>query len=902
MLNTEFTRLRDDKNVALRTALDDVLDTHADTIMSVAYGNRNDDDDWKKAQGRARAVVEWALEANINCIKTTLDTLCEVLVRHKQNNKVPLPKFLVRDKMWKSLYSTLQSFSTLQAQDSKPLAKIIRIVSQISHISEIRTQIFSTGWDSKEGDEMLKNLNDSLLMIQLGLSSSISTFSDYGAPSKALEMLQCEEVGRSMTLLLLSPVQELQKAAKAFIGLAFDVDGGRVECFRCLFENLASETFMGIFQFLKTFSGYADTIPEACSLSAMLVLCFADILDVLCGPDGLLHNFHFLKVDSDDGPASRILQFWKLLTHALSLIYKRTPMWAIHIDIPDMVGWMRDALILARDVLKQWRVLECAANAYSKAPTKPTKHGELSVVGKQMIGSLQEFLPQLVKWLRLTEEELLHQSFALLFSVFDLMKETHIPPAQAAIDKLSKYVESVKKVGAAGSIEQKTRLDPGRILELSRVLDNLQEKVDEDEVEIVSHTLPPTKKPTTEAPKKKYVLEHRPYIQGKTTQQVKAQPRLNFSAPSASSRKGSAKFTEKDQQILDAAIPRPSFRKPQPTASGSAKAVSATQSSRDKSAPKDESLSRSAAASEESESDESESDEDDPNAPTLDDLAKIPSPKKPKQRKLLLPVPKQPAERRQIKVLEIPANVRIQNERIERNKQRNAALRMKPDISGLHKVLLSWDYNHNGPAPPGPPLMLSQVPPRFADYNNYFHIFQPLLLMECWAQILQTKDERRDPYQCKVESRQYVDSWLDLDLVISETVKKGWYLAETDVVLIRHVSLDKSIMAKVKQYRALMSGIQMTVRCFMQGGMGDPGLQIGTLWQLSKLFRYLFRLNLLITYSLFLQLEHASQGIRSAYVVAIQRHLSVYHAAKSPKNLGSGPEGSTGNYANIQSQ
>ncbi len=146
---------------------------------------------------------------------------------------------------------------------------------------------------------------------------------------------------------------------------------------------------------------------------------------------------------------------------------------------------------------------------------------------------------------------------------------------------------------------------------------------------------------------------------------------------------------------------------------------------------------------------------------------------------------------------------------------------------------------HTGPHPPGPELRFTRVPDRFKDYNHYFEVLQPLLLVECWAQILAAKEEPRDSYQCKIESRQYVDNWIDLDLTISEPVKSGWYLAETDIILLKHASHDKCIMAKVKSYRALMSGIQLTVRCFIsKNETNDPGLTIQSLWQISKVFRY----------------------------------------------------------------
>ena len=48
---------------------------------------------------------------------------------------------------------------------------------------------------------------------------------------------------------------------------------------------------------------------------------------------------------------------------------------------------------------------------------------------------------ELVRWLRLTDGELLHQSFALLQSLLDVMKNVHIRPSETGLSKLRKHVE-----------------------------------------------------------------------------------------------------------------------------------------------------------------------------------------------------------------------------------------------------------------------------------------------------------------------------------------------------------------------------------------------------------------------------------------------------------------------------
>lgn len=814
-----------------RNHVAEAIDKYADLILSVAYGTGDEDRaDWVRARNKARELVELVLEENVKSIQSAIRRVCEVLIRHKQNADVrlktkawipPLPALFVQTNMWKTMYATLQSCSTSQKLDSEALAKVLLTISKIGHFTLLRREIFANGWTSDEGNKVVEDINNSLSVMQEGLSASISAYSDYCVSSDALQVLQCKGAGTSITTLLLSPVEDFQKAAKTLITLAFDVDG-RMECIRYLLTNLPQETFEGIFQFLHTFCRYAELVPEACNLSAMLVLCFADIVDVLCGPDGLLHGVYFLAVESKDGPAALSFEFWKLLTKALCLIYKRTPTWAGHVDTPNMVIWMRDALILARDMLKQWRVIESAATLAQNLG-KPDKRGGISKIGAEMIQSLQDFLPELLKWLRLTDEELLHQSFALLLSVFDVMKESHITPSSLAISKLSKYVETANNSNETITRERKTRLDQGRLSQLSEILLELEEKPGEDDIEIISplHSVEPVKDA-----KSKDAVDKRPYIQGKIAKKKIVHARMTAS----SSNPRTSKFSEKDQQKLEASIPQASFRKSQPQ-TGSSKVSSSVQPS---ALSKVQGLVQVSEESDDSD-DESESEDD---SSSLKELGKVPSPKKPKPVKVHASLqPTMPKERRQVKMLDIPLNADPNN--FARNRQHAPATRPRLDCSALHKTILSWNYNHNGSVPPGPPLQLVNVPDKFRDYNQYFQVFQPLLLTECWAQILAAKDERRDSYQCKIESRQYVDNWIDLDLTIPEAVKKDWYLTEADIVLIKHASQhEKCIMAKVKSYRGTMAGIQLTIRCFIQRGeVEDPGLTIQSHWQISKVFR-----------------------------------------------------------------
>ena len=163
-------------------------------------------------------------------------------------------------------------------------------------------------------------------------------------------------------------------------------------------------------------------------------------------------------------------------------------------------------------------------------------------------------------------------------------------------------------------------------------------------------------------------------------------------------------------------------------------------------------------------------------------------------------------------------------------------MRLKPDISGFHRVLLSWNYDHEGQEPPfvGHKPRYTHVVDRFSGFDQYGKTFEPLLMMECWAQIVKSKDEPGDSYSCTVSNRQYVDDWIDVDLGITDQPKE-WSLAETDVVLLREQGGKKSVLCKAQVYKvSQFAGCTATVRCVSRC---DPGLTGGTKWTINKVFR-----------------------------------------------------------------
>ena len=270
----------------------------------------------------------------------------------------------------------------------------------------------------------------------------------------------------------------------------------------------------------------------------------------------------------------------------------------------------------------------------------------------------------------------------------------------------------------------------------------------------------------------------------------------------------SSDFSKDDQARLDATISIPKFRPSKPLPSAS-------------SARSDRASSTSSAVGPESSSSESE----DETGPSLDDMVRKPA------------TVKKPVERRRVIMMDFPTKAK--NPALERlskkEEARRVALRLKPDISSLHRTILSWSFDHDGSEPPGNRLELLRVPDKFSDVHHYRRVFEPLLLMECWAQIQQSKEEASASYESKILARQYTDDWVDVDIMLSEAVPKDWFLMDTDIVLLKNPDGSKKHMAKVLNFKTSQVGLQATIR--LKLGENDHGPQGGTSWLLSKVFR-----------------------------------------------------------------
>lgn len=801
------------------------VDIHASMFMAVGYDKPYLAEHWRAARTAVRLLVRQLMVRDAKSVSMTIQTLA------RSSEKAPVPQIpTIREQLWTKLYETIQP------NDIDGISTLIHILSQLSHIDRQTSRAYEAPLekftDPQRADKIRKLANNAMEAFRKGFSDAADRF-ELEDTSTMLELLNTPDVPKHLAMLIISPVDGLRQPAQNIVGLALEVDS-RPDCFRALLKKYTRSTMSGILQFLKNFSEYTKVVPEACSLSKSLALCLTDVIDVMCSrTDGLLLNPSFVKSLQDAGDSNLLLDWWHQMTKALTVIFSRTPRWAGYFDNEEMVVWMRDALIFGRDMMAQRKVIETAAAGHTPGDL-PTHDKKLSRIAKRMAEDLQPALLELPRWLRLTDEELLHQSFALLDSVLACFLNTStVKPPEDALVKLRRIVND-----AQGKGKGTTHLDSNRAENLQKRL--LQFEEDDDEVQFVQLKPAPGASGTSKSKSKtkptvsEKAGSSRPsafdILKDKSSTR-KSTFQSKSTASSASSSKSapvkSQFFSADDQKKLNASTSSV-LTKFKPSAKSTPTPLPLPSLPAQPSRTSESVKTRSDASSVASTAPSSPSSSESEGEGTLESLAKV-------QR---TPKIHRPAERRQVKMMDMPINTRSAAiDRIHRKEDPRArAVRTRPDVSSLHRRVLAWNYTHEGPEPPGDKLPLLRVPDKFSDVEHYRRVFEPLLLMECWAQIQQSKDVPQESFEVRVASRAYADDWAEVDVLFEEGTKRDWQLSETDIVLLKRPDHSTGYLAKTHHFRAQRnSPLQATLR--MSVSQNGPGPQIDTKWMLSKVFR-----------------------------------------------------------------
>ena len=134
------------------------------------------------------------------------------------------------------------------------------------------------------------------------------------------------------------------------------------------------------------------------------------------------------------------------------------------------------------------------------------------------------------------------------------------------------------------------------------------------------------------------------------------------------------------------------------------------------------------------------------------------------------------------KLTQAPAPVKITRQ------QRNAKdmrARLAPDLSGLHRTILSWDFYADSKYPPTANAEdHSSIQNTFPTALAWQNSFEPMLILEAWQTFCAARDDHSSkPFAIKIANRLSIDSFIEVGTAMSFAEGKYLGISEGDIVL-----------------------------------------------------------------------------------------------------------------------
>lgn len=788
-----------------RQTISQVFDIYAHAIIEVTSSKKSDSA-WHQAREPAHRLLSQIINDNFTNLERTLFCLSKFIQEANTSTKaasgIPDP-ITSHDTLWRNIYSMFVH------DDEEVMELLITSVGSTAIFDKLNADAYNPPSLSPSLRQtvapVISSINANLSNTRSSFRTAVTQFTNSSSNSSNVvrDLIRSEFVLKSVVNLLLSPVEDLQMASQILIGQAYDTDI-RSECFRALLERHPEHSIHALTSTLESFVETAQILPEACGFAKTLVRCMTDVIEVLTnGRDGLFSNSNFCSKVS----RSHLLKLWQAMCRSITVIFRRTPTWSRVIDADAMVEWMRDALIFARDLLAQWRAFEKAVSDKGNTQTLGALPQKSTSIGKQILTDMQPILTESIRWLRLTDLELLHQSATLIQSLLECFRGIGLQPSEDAVKKLEKFLENARRAPTNQALQ--TKLSNTHLSQLASLLASLSQ---DDDILLL------------ETPNGSKSAEVMPHDRTLTQKGFEDNSRKDETTPVKAAPSSSILHVAQNLPLL----PPPPKRTNDPEKRQDNLEIRTSVKPLKQIIPPKSQIQ--AVKISESSSESEASDEE--GVGGLAALSKLQ--KSPMVRKTM--------ERRGIKRMEPVFNGN--NATLERLRKREeaqrASLRMKPDLKPLYRLILDWNYDHDGSEPPGSGKRISYttIPDSFPSGEKYQNTFEPLLGLECWNQLIKSKQEVIESVTARINSRQYIDDFLELEIFIAERTPDKWRLSEVDIVLLRNPAKDKSILSKVQAFRWIGAEIQATLHCRTDANGVDPGLHVNTQWKLSKVFRY----------------------------------------------------------------
>ncbi|KAK0257820.1 hypothetical protein B0A54_10861 [Friedmanniomyces endolithicus] len=530
--------------------------------------------------------------------------------------------------------------------------------------------------------------------------------------------------------------------------------------------------------------------PEIHQAALGLFKTLSDILSCLCdSQDGLLRS------RSADVDFQALEQFWEATWTALDTIFLLTEQWSnMGFEKQMLQDFCRETMDFAEYAFDQFSVIATTLRGAAQAHRSG---GSREEVGRKLLGFPAKAFSNATKWLRLRDEYLVLKAVSLTCKMLGRLQEVGI----RVEGKAARYVEDVV-TSTEGNAKVKTKLSANQKAELQRALEkHLGREVvgtmTGSEGDSGRSTPVPGPRP------KGGVIDVEAWATKSDAEKARRQTEREHEAAYgdliAGTSKGAEAYKQMQQRKKPAGGAMPAMQKAalKHQADGKSFLMKRKQEMEAQRKAKAEALARQKLGAGSgvvglgdmgkdhtlkgqnvmvSSGEESGGDDDDED----DDLEDLFGPSKGKQRRKI--------ERPEFETSGLKPEVKKGPTRIQRTARslKDMRARLAPDLQSLHRIILKWDYFHEGDFPPGASEHVFQgVKNVYQDPVSYQATFEPLLTLEAWQNLVRSREESTArAYEVKVLSRGNVDGFIEISSIVSAAENKDLGLQEGDVVLL----------------------------------------------------------------------------------------------------------------------
>ena len=152
--------------------------------------------------------------------------------------------------------------------------------------------------------------------------------------------------------------------------------------------------------------------------------------------------------------------------------------------------------------------------------------------------------------------------------------------------------------------------------------------------------------------------------------------------------------------------------------------------------------------------------------------------------------------------------------------QKDVRARLAPDLSSLHKTILSWDFFADTDLPPNSARDdYTLVTNTFSSATDYQKTFEPLLILEAWQSFRSAREDGTfKPFEFKVANSLIVDSFFEINVQMSLAQGQELGISTTDVVLLSKAKRPETspeephCLARVKEVTRKKGEMQIVYR------------------------------------------------------------------------------------------